>query len=170
MTRLLVIASLFLALSAGALAPAPVSAQTCTANPSACRDGDVCCALPPNGSEKRCMQASECAAVNPSFRALYDADNDGARAPGGVLTNPLEADSLTELLWIFLRGIVRLAAIALLVFLVYVGFSFVAAQGNEEKLRTARSALIWTIVGGAILLGAEAIMGIIEATAESLAI
>jgi hypothetical protein len=53
---------------------------------------------------------------------------------------------------------------------VYVGFQFVAAQGNEEKLRTARNALIWTIIGGAVLLGAEVIMRVIQATANSLAI
>lgn len=90
--------------------------------------------------------------------------------PDAVLENPLNSDSLEDLLLSFLRGIVRIGVIALLLFLVYVGFQFVAAQGNEEKLRTARNALIWTVVGGVILLGAEVIMGVIQATMQSLAI
>jgi hypothetical protein len=87
----------------------------------------------------------------------------------GALNNPLQACSLMELLMAFMKGVVRLGAIALLVFLVYVGFTFVAAQGNEEKLRTARTSFMWTVIGGAILLGAEAIMRVIEATANSFA-
>ncbi len=52
--------------------------------------------------------------------------------------------------------------------LVYVGFLFVAAQGNEEKIRSARSALVWTLIGGLILLGATAISKVIQATANTL--
>ena len=48
--------------------------------------------------------------------------------------------------------------------LVYVGFLFVAARGNEEKISSARSALVWTVVGGLILLGASAISAVIQAT------
>lgn len=96
--------------------------------------------------------------------------NGEAEPPPAVLENPLNSDSLEDLLLSFLRGIVRIAAIALLVFLVYVGFQFVAAQGNEEKLRTAKNAMLWTVIGGAILLGAEVIMGIIQSTANALSI
>jgi hypothetical protein len=52
--------------------------------------------------------------------------------------------------------------------IVYVGFLFVAAQGNEEKIRSARSALVWTVIGGLILLGAKAIALVIEQTVSTL--
>ncbi len=102
-----------------------------------------------------------------------DGDGNGtpeAEIPPAALENPLNADSLEDLLLALVQGVVRIGAIALLVFLVYVGFQFVAAQGNEEKLRDARTALIWTIVGGVILLGAEMIVGIIRETADALSI
>ncbi|MCI0597844.1 hypothetical protein L0Y34_02130 [Candidatus Parcubacteria bacterium] len=88
---------------------------------------------------------------------------------GGALENPLQNHgSLQELLLTFLEGVVMLGAIALLLALVYVGFLFVKARGNEQELKDARRALVWTVIGGLILLGAEGIALILEATALSL--
>jgi len=52
--------------------------------------------------------------------------------------------------------------------LVYVGYLFVTARGNDTKLTTAKSALLWTVVGALILLGAEAIALAIQATVEAI--
>jgi archaellum component FlaF (FlaF/FlaG flagellin family) len=68
-----------------------------------------------------------------------------------------------------LQAVVDIGAIVLIFMLVWVGFLFVTAQGNPEKISSARSALIWTVIGGLILLGAEAISKVIEATVSSLA-
>jgi len=38
--------------------------------------------------------------------------------------------------------------------IIYVGFLFVTAQGQEAKVTKARSALLWTLIGFAVLLGA----------------
>ncbi|OGG48518.1 hypothetical protein A3G63_03125 [Candidatus Kaiserbacteria bacterium RIFCSPLOWO2_12_FULL_52_8] len=47
--------------------------------------------------------------------------------------------------------------------LVYVGFLFVVARGDPGKLTAARTALLWTLVGALILLGAQVIaVGIYE--------
>ena len=86
----------------------------------------------------------------------------------GVVENPLKSDSLLELLTVFLAGVVRLGLIALLLALVWCGFLFVQAQGNEEKIKSARGALLWTVVGGLILVGAEVIKDIIVATIGSI--
>jgi Type IV secretion system pilin len=40
------------------------------------------------------------------------------------------------------------------IMIMYSGFLFVAAYGNSEKLKTARSTLMWTLIGAALLLGA----------------
>lgn len=82
----------------------------------------------------------------------------------GRLENPLNVSSLPDLLKAILGGVVEIGAILLTVMIVYVGFLFVAAQGNEEKIRSARSALVWTVIGGLILLGATAISEVIQAT------
>jgi hypothetical protein len=67
-----------------------------------------------------------------------------------------------------LDGVVLIGSIFLTLMIVYVGFLFVAAQGNEEKIRSARSALVWTVIGGLILLGAKAIALVIEQTVSTL--
>jgi len=87
----------------------------------------------------------------------------------GVIQNPLQSNSLLELLSAVVHGVTRIGAIALVFALVWTGFQFVVAQGNEEKIRGARTMFLWTVVGGAILLGAELIANIITSTAGSLA-
>ncbi|MGE5541374.1 MAG: pilin [Bacillota bacterium] len=88
----------------------------------------------------------------------------------GKLHNPLKFCSLPELMDGILQAVVELGAILLIFMLVWVGFLFVAAQGNPEKISAARSALIWVLIGGLILLGAEAISKVIEATVNSLTV
>ncbi|HYE23300.1 MAG TPA: pilin [Candidatus Paceibacterota bacterium] len=95
--------------------------------------------------------------------------SDGTSGVESGLKNPLkDIDSLEDLLQAILQAVVQLGAIILVIAIIYVGFKFVVAQGNEEKLREARSALVWTIIGGLILLGAEAISLVIQETAGSL--
>lgn len=85
-----------------------------------------------------------------------------------MLENPLNASSIAELLTVVLDAVIRLGTLFLILMLVYVGFLFVAAQGKEEKIRDARSALMWTVIGGLILLGAQTISLVIQATVEAL--
>lgn len=85
------------------------------------------------------------------------------------LVNPLQnIDSFPDLLNAIIGAIVDIGFIVLILMLVFVGFKFVAAQGREEELRNARSALVWTVIGGLILLGAEAISLVVQSTAEAL--
>lgn len=85
-----------------------------------------------------------------------------------TIQNPLKVDSLTALLQLVLKAVVYLGTIALTLALIWVGFMFVMARGNAEKLSTARSALVWTIIGGLILLGAQAIGLVIQSTVNTL--
>lgn len=87
----------------------------------------------------------------------------------GALQNPLQGIcSLPALLHAILQAVVELGSILLAMMLVWVGFLFVVAQGNPEKLSSARSALIWTLIGGLILLGAESISLVIQETVKQL--
>jgi len=91
--------------------------------------------------------------------------------PGGTggLVNPLNGiTSLPEFLRAILAGVVQIGTIVLIMMLVYVGFLFVAARGNAEKLQSAKSALVWTVIGGLILLGATSIQLVIEGTVNSI--
>ena len=92
----------------------------------------------------------------------------GVAKPTG-LQNPLNGiDSLDDFLEAILAGVIRIGTIILIMMLVYVGFLFVAARGNAEKLQGAKSALVWTVIGGLILLGASAIQAVITDTVQSL--
>ena len=87
----------------------------------------------------------------------------------GALLNPLNATSLSQLLSEILTNfVVPLGGVFLTLMLVYVGFLFAAAQGNSEKIAQARGALLWTIVGGLLLLGASALSLVITSTVSSL--
>jgi hypothetical protein len=85
----------------------------------------------------------------------------------GTLTNPLKFKSLDDLLTGLLAAAINLGAIVLTLALIYTGFRFVAARGNEEKIREARTALMYTIIGGLIILGATAIKEVLQSTISS---
>ena len=104
-------------------------------------------------------------------RALHAQSGDSSGAGENVtssLTNPLEFETITG----FLIGIIEIILIFALpivvLFIIYAGFLYVAAQGDETKLTTARSALTWAIVGGVIVLGALQIVALIEGTIKAL--
>lgn len=94
-----------------------------------------------------------------------------------TLINPLNSGDCTpngDCLMIFLNKIldlvIRIGSIAVILMLVWVGYLFVVAQGNSEKIAEARHALLWTLIGALILLGAKAISFGIEATVKALSV
>jgi hypothetical protein len=87
-----------------------------------------------------------------------------------TLCNPLKFKSLEELLNAVLKAAIQIGTIILTLALIYTGFKFVAARGNEEKISQAKTALFWTIIGGFILLGATAIQQVITQTVNSLTV
>lgn len=58
--------------------------------------------------------------------------------------------------------------IIVILMMVFVGYKFVVAQGNPGELEKAKQALLWTVVGALILLGAKAIALGIQATVQAL--
>jgi hypothetical protein len=88
----------------------------------------------------------------------------------GKLQNPLggTVDDLPGFIE-SLINIVLLVGIPLVALaIIYSGFLFVAAQGNPEKLKDAKKAFLFTLVGAAIVLGAFVIANAIGGTIEEL--
>jgi hypothetical protein len=52
--------------------------------------------------------------------------------------------------------------------IIYSGFLFVTAQGNSEKLTTAKKTLLYTIIGAALLLGSFVIANAIKGTVDDI--
>jgi hypothetical protein len=121
-----------------------------------------------------CIAPTTCAADNQTVPA-GDQTTPAANqtVPAGnqttaALTNPLQVASLTDLIAKVTQTVVVLGGMFLTFMLIYTGFLFVMARGNEEKVSSARTALLWTVVGGILLLGANAIAIAISSTATSL--
>lgn len=84
------------------------------------------------------------------------------------LVNLASVDSVPELLEKALSLLVQVGTILLVFFLVLTGFKFVAAQGNPGAIEEARSSLTWVVIGGMLLLGAQALSMVIAAAVTSL--
>ncbi len=85
------------------------------------------------------------------------------------LEDPLGPNVSLEGLLLKLFEIVLYVGVPLVAFfLIWSGFMFVSAQGNPEKIETAKSRLVWTIIGAVLLLGAWTISQAIKGTIEDI--
>ncbi|MCK5027169.1 MAG: hypothetical protein KAS07_02000 [Candidatus Pacebacteria bacterium] len=85
----------------------------------------------------------------------------------GAIDNPLDPTtrgSLKAVLDELFTKISELGAILLAIMIVYSGFLFVTAVGNDEKLKKAKDSIRYVIIGGAVVLGATGIAELIEQT------
>lgn len=82
------------------------------------------------------------------------------------IENPITPDTLENFIKAILDIVLTIGIPIVALAIIYSGFLFVTAQGNEEKLTTAKKTFLFVIVGAAILLGAwvlaQAIGGTIE--------
>lgn len=81
------------------------------------------------------------------------------------LKNPLEGtDSLQGFLLNVLDAVIYILMPVIVIMMIYAGFLFVTARGNAEKLTQAKNALLYTVIGAAIILGAKGFALAIEST------
>jgi hypothetical protein len=86
------------------------------------------------------------------------------------LQNPLtNIRSFEDFVAVLLKAVITIGFPILILFIVYSGFLFVTAQGNEKKLETAKSTFYWTIVGAAIFLGSWTLALLIQNTVRLIA-
>ena len=173
-TTFLKISLLFITLFLFLFLVVPVQAAHCTAPQVHCQ---LAAGAPATCTEtsRACTSSSPAAIATPSAASpetqaapAATGAQEGATQTGGTLVNPLKAANIQDLLAKILEGIVQIGSMVLVLMLVWVGFLFVFAQGNEEKIKSARQALMWTVIGGLVLLGSEAIALLIKSTVEAL--
>ena len=87
-------------------------------------------------------------------------------SPGGSreLKNPLKSKSIEEFLLKIIDVLLVFALPIIVLYIMYAGYLFVTAQGDSGQISTARSALLWAVVGGVIVLGARVIVAVIQGT------
>ena len=88
----------------------------------------------------------------------------------GRIVNPLGSSvtSLPDFIHTLLTGVLRVGIPVVALAIIYCGFLFVSARGNAEKLTKAKDALLYTLIGSAILLGSWAIAQMISGTVLAL--
>jgi hypothetical protein len=86
----------------------------------------------------------------------------------GGLVNPLDDMTVQQFVSKMLGYIVKIGGVLATIAIVYVGFLFASAGGDAGKIKTARSVLINTLLGLAVLLGAEILGATITSTINSI--
>ena len=82
--------------------------------------------------------------------------------------NPIVYNTIPEFVEALLIFLVTLGTLVLVAMVIYAGFMFVTAQGKPEKLKTAKTAFFWVIIGGALVLGAWALSLVVKDTIQNL--
>ena len=85
-----------------------------------------------------------------------------------TINNPISVNNINDFIKVILVGVIKIGIPIVALAIIYSGFLFVSAQGNPEKLKEAKRALMYTLIGAAILLGSWAIAQIISETVLAL--
>ena len=97
-------------------------------------------------------------------------------SPGGItkqddfkLPNPLGTiETISDLITKILDIVVQIGLPVIALAIVYSGFLFLKARGNDAELTKAKETLWWTVIGAAVILGAFVIQITIEGTITEL--
>ncbi len=90
----------------------------------------------------------------------------------GTIPNPFNCTgncTIIDLITAILRNIVMpIAAVGVTFWIIYAGFGFLSAQGNQAKITAAKENLLWSLIGAGILLGAVGISAVVQNTVRAL--
>ncbi len=100
----------------------------------------------------------------------YGTRSGGSDGSSGTLQNPLKDGytSIPDFLSAILDIVIKIAIPIIILMIVYSGFLFVKAQGKPEDLVTAKKAIMWTLVGAAVILGASLLSYAIQGTVDEI--
>lgn len=97
-----------------------------------------------------------------------DSGTDGPTGQGGIdIVNPIKANSLTEFFEMIIDVLLVFAVPLIVFFIIYAGFLYVTARGNEGTIQKAHMALLFAVIGGVIILGAKVLISVISGTVDS---
>ncbi|MEX0917082.1 MAG: hypothetical protein WDZ90_00955 [Candidatus Paceibacterota bacterium] len=103
------------------------------------------------------------------FPDRESSSGDSSRSGGGncvegEFCNPLGSAELQDLLVKLLEIVVMIMFPIIVLAILWAGFLFVTAGGSEEKINTAKKVFFYTLIGAAIVLGAEVLSIAIQGT------
>ncbi len=80
--------------------------------------------------------------------------------PTGNKTIPQIFQALLDILMVFAVPII-------LFFIIWAGFLYVTAAGNAEQIKKAHNALLYALIGGLLVLGANVLLAVISNTIKA---
>lgn len=92
----------------------------------------------------------------------------GGDCPDGKICNPLQTNTINDFIKNLLTNVIRIGIPVIALAIIYCGFLFVSARGNPEKITEAKTALLYTLIGSALLLGSWALAQLISETVLAL--
>ena len=108
--------------------------------------------------------------VAPYFFVNALEDNTGTNITT-TINNPLGADgpqNIPDFIKVIVKVVLIVGIPIVALAIIYTGFLFVKAQGNPEALTKAKMSLLYTLIGGALLLGAFVIAEAIGKTVKDI--
>lgn len=108
-----------------------------------------------------------------TFGQLTTPSGDGGfTTPAGSenavrVDNPLVADSVIQLFETILDVVLIFAVPIIVFFIIYAGFLYVTARGNENTIKQAHMALLYALIGGLLILGARVLIEVVSGTVDA---
>jgi len=106
-------------------------------------------------------------AVGPSTGGGGPTTGGGTNITSSI-DNPTNVDTISEFIIAIIDAVMIVGIPIVVLAIIYTGFLFVKAQGNSEELTKAKKALLYTLIGGSLLLGAFVIANAIQATVDDI--
>ena len=92
----------------------------------------------------------------------------GTPADPNNFSNPLDFETLADFLNALLNVIIIIGIPVVTLAIIFAGFLFITAQGNETKVSTAKKIFFWVVIGALLILGAKALAVAIQGTVDDL--
>ncbi len=99
-----------------------------------------------------------------------NADGEGIQV-NTTINNPLgegNLETIPAFIEKILKIVVEIGIPIVTLAIIYSGFLFVQAQGSPEKLKKAKDALLYTLIGATLLLGAYVLAAAIGSTVDQI--
>jgi uncharacterized BrkB/YihY/UPF0761 family membrane protein len=91
-----------------------------------------------------------------------------AQSRGFTIDNPTRFQDLSQVVLAVINIVQILLIMATTLYLIYAGLMFVTAQGEPSKLVKARDALLWGLVGAALILAARVLVVTLQSSVNSI--
>ena len=95
-----------------------------------------------------------------------DDESSVGESTGVQIKNPLEADNISELFRALIDIVLVFAVPIIVFFIIYAGFLYVTARGNEGTIEKAHRALLYALIGGLLILGARVLIDVVQGTVD----